>query len=197
MTPLSRLLLTIFVVACLAGCSSNPQRKDSISGTAFKDGGLSERSKNALAIVRAMKGPILADDKNVTTAKTSLELDFSAVVAECKSALESNQRNLDSSNNWALGVSIVGLVAGVGGASLAAKATASKSAVAALSGIAGGSNSLQNQLKQSGRDPVEYVQRSTTIRQGILAKTKDFQVGDFDAQQAAMRDLSAICVAYS
>lgn len=190
-----RLLALCFAGALSAGCSTVERRADAIVGTPFQNGGLSTKSRELLQTVEAMKGT--APQKVVQDAKSQLALDFSSVVAQCKDSLDSNDSKLQRSNNWALGASIVGLIAGIGGSALSAQASVSKSTIAALSGIAGGTNSLQNQLKQSGYDPVEYAKRSTTIREAILAKTKEFQEGDLERQQAAMRDLVATCVAYS
>lgn len=191
----SRFILLISVALHLLGCATVERRPDALAGTAFQDSGLSAQSKELLSTVAAMKGP--ADVKIVQAAYSQLALDFSLVIAQCKDALASNDSRLNVANDWALGVSIVGLLSGVAAASLAAKAAASKSAIAALSGIAGGANSLQNQLKQTGYDPVEYSKRSTTIREAILQRTQEFQEGDLEKRQAAMRSLIATCVAYS
>jgi hypothetical protein len=191
----AKLISAGLTVALLAGCSTVNLRSDAIAGTAFQNSGLSARSQELLATVAAMKGA--TDAKILKATSDQLALDFSQVIAQCKDALASNDSRLNRSNDWALGVSIVGLLSGVGAASLAAKASASKSTIAALSGVAGGANSLQNQLKQTGYDPAEYSKRSTIIREAILQRTKEFQDGDLERRQGAMRDLISTCVAYS
>lgn len=179
-------------IVLLTGCATQA-RQDTLTGTPFANGGISKRSGVLVAQWEAAKGV-----QDVDKVNTQLELDFGSVVTQCKNSLESNDSRLREAQNWALTVSIIGLLAGVGGAAFAAKAAASKSTLAALSGIAGGSNTLQNQLRENGRDPVEYSKRSTTIRDGILKNTKIFQgTADPAVKQEALRDLVSICVAYS
>lgn len=196
-----RTILSLFMLLVLfltLGCAnSNHGRVDSIVGTPFENGGITNDVIKLLNQRKAQKGgEDKALDDNLNAKLQSL---FDRVIGQCKDAISSNQNELRDAQNWVLTVSIIGLLSGVGASALAAKANASRSTIAALSGTAGAANSLQNQLREGGKDPVEYLQRSKVVRDAIAEKLKSFQdtSSEIDDKVRALNDLTAICVANS
>ena len=124
---------------------------------------------------------------------------FDKVVAQCKSTLSVHEAQVSKSNKLGLSVAILGLISGsVIGPSLVAKGTASKSAIAAWSGIAGSTNVLQDSVKRYGYDPEIYQAKSTAIRLAIKKASLQIQEATtLSEMSAVLPELIATCVSES
>jgi hypothetical protein len=195
-----RLLIGGIIIATLnfSGCTTLPDRPQQerfkIADTAYANGGTSERTAMLQRSLRTKGGAQSFAD--VQAVKVSQTVDLTAVMQECKARLESISEVRKKSNEIALKISMVGLVAGaIIGPTLAA-ASASKASIALFSSIAGAANPAQDAFKERGFDSQALAQRMNDLNQVISSRFVEFQKAkDDDERQAVLLALTADCLA--
>lgn len=194
MKPLRPALALSSVVALsqLFACSSTSVGSRQIAGTAFDNEGTSKRSAALKRDLRLKGGGIPDLDAELETSRKN---DLSRVIEQCDALLKIESAGAKQASNIGLGIAIVGLVAGSVIAPTLAAGNAAKSTIAAWSGVAGGTNVLQNEFRERGYDPQVHTLRIVAIKTSIRARTAEFFAASDDLErQKAVSNLTLDCL---
>lgn len=190
----------IFVLSLgLGGCSLldrvTAKESDEQPG-AWRSAKIAASSKNKLASMILSNG----NSQEATELRDALVKDYNDILQKCRALLSDQKQETDSARKRALGIQILGTIAGALFVPvLAARSTVPRGQVAGWGGVAGASNTLQNTVKEVGLAPAEAYNARNELRTSLLADIKRFNdlftefPSKYDQQIGILNGISAQC----
>lgn len=147
---------------------------------------------NPLPNLSALAGTATTEEK-----KAAIHKDMGEALSFCRGILNHYEKKANATNYWMLGIAGVGTVAGaVIVPALAAKATASKSAIAAWGGMSGIANATQSSLSSSGLDSSSILLTREKIADSVGTVIKEFQVENDPIKRSDLvLKMYSVCIA--
>jgi len=147
---------------------------------------------NPLPNLSILTGTATADEK-----KAAVHKDMGEALSFCRGILNHYERKANATNYWLLGIAVVGTIAGgVIVPALSAKATISKSAVAAWGGLSGIANATQSSLSSSGLDSSSILLTREKIADAVGTVIKEFQAENDPIKRSDLvLKMYSVCIA--
>lgn len=186
------LILPIALGVC--GCTTTGESRSFARGQLFE--------VSQLPSARSLPGRTLGEDVCKSPSAADLEAlrqRFDKTLSGCSTVLSGYQSEAKQAQRTLAGLAIVGTVAGsIVVPALVAKATFSKSAVAAWSGLAGATNFAQHALVNEGLGPTDLIKVREGIRSNLSQAIDKFTstASDYCARENALANMAAACINY-
>lgn len=209
-------VVTVFEVLSLGGCASTQQTmqtrtyayqhllggqlrhskaliQETAAADKLRDYGRGSIKLNAVtASVAAIKTKEIND---------AFDLDMAETLAKCEAVLSRFEGRADRARQAQLTTALIGTVAGaVIVPSLAAKAAASKSAIAGWGGLAGATNTAQHLIRDVGLDAASLIAARQKVADKLAQAVSDYNAAaanDHEAREKAILNGYSACIAYA
>ena len=127
--------------------------------------------------------------------RANVNNDYVAAYGACLLKMKEYRSGMDRASTTSLQIAAIGIIAGsIVVPALAAKAAASKAAIAAWGGVAGSANAAQAMLDTNGMSPGDALAVYTVARNNMLAANKKFhEAKGVTEKKVAVVELSMAC----